>query len=750
MPDYTALFTGATADGPPELQRKNNPYRILLVDDEPNVLKALKRVFFEENYLVDTASSGLEAMELLAAKPYHLIISDHRMPHMNGAELLSRIRNTYPDTIRIMLTGYADTQAVMGAVKDGAVYRFILKPWNDDDLRVTVSLALEQYDLIQKNRALEAEKKEQSKEQKAFNKLAVASRSKLATLLYRRKLLTDQQLQELHRQQQRRKTNMLKLILDHDWVSENKIYKTLLEEKLAEVVALPEFQVDPRVTELIPRHFCEQQWVLPLKLQGRHRLLLAMADPTDQEMINDLGFITGLGIQPALAPADEIKGKIAAVYGERKGSLSFEEIATVMSTGLEPLDSVEVVIEEEDARSLDDLLKATEEPPAIRLVNAVIIEAVRLNASDVHIQPRVKSVMVRYRIDGVLSDKIEIPHELHSPLVSRIKIMSELDISERRRPQDGRITVKTPMKIMDMRISFVPTINGEKVVMRLLDRSAAILRLNELGFSGTNLSRLLRVIARPQGMVLATGPTGSGKTTTLYSLLQHDATSAKNYVTIEDPVEYYLDMASQIAVREKIGLDFPTILRSMLRQDPDVILIGEIRDLETAEVAFHSALTGHQVFSTLHTNSAVETLARLVDLGLKPTIIASALNAIISQRLVRRICVHCREPVTPDTKVLKMLGPLFTEQTAMKFFQGRGCKHCRHTGNHGRVAVLELLILTDEIKELLCEETSTTTIKRVAFVGNESSAMIGDARDKVAQGVISVDEVLRVLGPQVF
>jgi type II secretory ATPase GspE/PulE/Tfp pilus assembly ATPase PilB-like protein len=671
------------------------------------------------------------------------------MPVMNGADFLREVKERSPDTIRIMLTGHANTDAVMGAINEGAVYKFILKPWNDDDLRVTVALALEQYDLIQKNKCLEREVKDQTNELKALKALSRSSRSRLGALLHRRGHLTDRQLQELHTLQKQRKTAILKILQEKGWIPETAIYEVLKKEKLVEEVALPEFQVDPHVTELIPHQLCERQLVLPLKLTGKHRLLLAVADPTDQELIEDLRFITGLEIQPLLAPMADITGKITAIYGEKRSTESFKDMITVMSGGLDPIGGgIEVVIEEEDDITLDELLRSTDEPPAIRLLNAVIIEAVRHNASDIHIQPRLKGVVVRYRIDGVLVEKIHFPVDYHLPLVSRLKVMADLDITDRRRPQDGRITVKTPMKILDMRISIIPTINGEKVVMRLLDRNAPILRLSELGLSRSNLDRMLHLISRPEGIILATGPTGSGKTTTLYSLLQHNVTTERNYITIEDPVEYFMDSAAQVSVREKIGVDFAQVLRSILRQDPDVIFVGEIRDLETAEVAFHAALTGHQVFSTLHTNSALESFGRLVDLGLKPYIVATALSGVISQRLVRRICESCREEVKPDGRVLQRLG-LAEKAGEMRFYQGQGCSECHQTGLNGRIAIQEIFIPDENTRAIMSSGQSIVEIKRAARETNRAT-LLDDAVEKVQAGLITIDEVLRVFGSQVL
>jgi Type II secretory pathway, ATPase PulE/Tfp pilus assembly pathway, ATPase PilB len=612
-------------------------------------------------------------------------------------------------------------------------------------LRITVALALEQYELIQKNRTLQNENALKTKEINKLAKLAVSNRSHLAIMLNKRDLLNSQQVQELHRLQQSRKEPMIKLLLEREWVTEKTIHDILRKELLVEEVALAEFQVDPAVAALIPHSFCQRQWVVPLKLNGR-RLLLAVADPLDSGLLDDLRFVSGLEVQPVMAPSAAIKAKIAEVYGAGD-EVSFKEMETLVASS-DPYESLEVVIDEEgeDLLSLEELLQSTEKPPAIRLVNAVILEAIRLGASDIHIQPRTKSVVVRMRIDGILTDKIHIPQQLLQSLVSRIKVMAELDISERRRPQDGRLTVKTPLRIVDLRISTLPTINGEKVVMRILDRNAAVHHIEGLGFSAQDLAKVLMMVAKPQGIILTTGPTGSGKTTTLYSMLQHDANPEKNYVTIEDPVEYYMDMAGQVMIKEKIGLTFPLVLRAILRQDPDVVLLGEIRDLETAEVAFHAALTGHQVYSTLHTNSAVATISRLLDLGMKPYVLATALEGVIAQRLMRKICEHCREPVESDARALAVLGNGFTPGT-LKLFRGKGCEHCHGSGYSGRVGIYEVFLPDEGLRHLISSGASIVEINRAAReVGN--TLLIDDARSKVDMGLTTAEEVLRVLGPQ--
>lgn len=743
MSRYASLFTGTTA-----AEVRSEPakarYRLLFVDDEPNILRALRRVFNRENYEIVAAESGDAALALLGTQDFHLMISDHRMPGgLQGAELLKRAKNMKPDMIRIMLTGQADTAAVMGAINEGAVYKFILKPWNDDDLRVTVALALEQHELLRRNRELQKDNASKSKEISKLSRLAVNNRSQLALLLHKRGLLNDAQVQELYKLQQTRKEPLIQLILQKDWLQEEAIRRVLRDALLADEVQLPEIQIDPAARDLVPRSFCEKQWVMPLKLDGR-RLMLAVADPMDTGLIEDLRFMVGLEVQVVTASVRQIQEKICQTYG-REEDVSLADLETVVAT-VDPLDAIEIIIEEEDDATLDELLRSTEEPPAIRLVNAIVLEALRLGVSDIHIQPRTKSVVVRYRVDGVLSDKIQIPHAVYPSLVSRIKVMAELDISERRRPQDGRIAVKTPTRIVDLRISTLPTINGEKVVMRILDRNSAVHRVEELGFAAGDLDKVRYMVRQPQGIVLAAGPTGSGKTTTLYALLQHGATPAKNYITVEDPVEYYMDMAGQVYVRERIGLTFANVLRAILRQDPDVILLGEVRDAETAQVAFQAALTGHLVFSTLHTNSAVATVARLFDLGVKPYVVASALAGIVAQRLVRRICPDCRERVAPDGAQIRALGDAF-RAPELSVHRGRGCARCNGSGYHGRVPLYEVLVPDDALRQRIAEGASLLELKKIALEQG-GRTLVEDAFSKVCAGLTTPDEVLRVLGPQ--
>lgn len=743
MSKYSALFGAGAPDAepqPPLSVESASKYTILLVDDEPGILKALTRVFEDENYQIITAPDGEQAIKVLAKNEVQLVISDFMMPKMNGAQFLSQVKSLYPDMIRIMLTGHADTRAVMGAINEGAVYKFILKPWHDDDLRITVAVALEQYELKKRNKQLEDDNKRKQKQIKTLNKLAVTNRSQIAIMLHKRHLITDRQLQEIYKIQSTQKAPILKVILDRGWVDEKRIRTILREELMVQEVDLKEVRIEQDAVDFLTASFCNKHWILPMRITG-NRMTLVTADPMDEGLISDLQFITGLQIEPVMANVQDITDKIKEVY---KDDSDFSEMEAVVGQ-VDPFETVELIIEEDDDVNVEELLKSTEEPPAVRLVNAIIIEAVRLGVSDIHIHPRSKHVAVRYRIDGILQDKIHVPLTYLRSIVSRIKVMAELDISERRRPQDGRITVKTPLRIVDLRISTLPTINGEKVVLRLLDKHGTIHGLEEQGFSAEELSKIKTMIQLPQGIILVTGPTGSGKTTTLYTLLQHNATSEKNYVTIEDPVEFYMDLAGQVSVHGKISLDFSAILRAILRQDPDVILLGEIRDLETAEVAFHAAMTGHLVYSTLHTNSALATISRLVDIGLKPFVVASGLTGVIAQRLLRKVCKYCRQDVAPNPETLKLLGRGFDTLTTA--CQGAGCERCHQSGYSGRIPIYEVMLINDELREAIHGLGEGASRNRLVAAENQSS-LFDSALQRLRDLQTTPEEVLRVLGPR--
>ncbi len=715
-------------------------YKILFVDDEEKVLKAMRRIFRQENYTLFVAQSGQEALELLKDESVHVVISDHKMPGMTGAELLREIKALYPQTIRIMLTGYADVNAVMGAVNEGAVYKFITKPWNDDDLRLTVSLALEQFDLIQENKSLKKKTDIQKKEISKLSRFASVHRSQLGSILIRQNLIGKEDLDKALSMQSKSKKILPQILVEMGVVDEKTVIKAISTKLGINRVYPNEFTVSKELASLIPQNVCEKNLLVPLKHDGG-RLIVAMADPTDYMKVDDLKFIVGLPIEPVLSAQKEIIAKLNEIFGKDdtlEAALSEIDI-------IDPTENIEIILEKEDEEThIDDLLSAKDQPPAIRIVNAIISDALRHGASDVHIEPKTKYLMVRYRIDDLLQDKLHIPISMHLAIVSRIKIMSELDIAERRRPQDGRVTVKTSSRMVDMRISTLPTINGEKVVLRVLDKNAAIKDIEQLGLLEKDYATISQFIEYPQGMILATGPTGSGKTSTLYSLLRKGAKITKNFTTIEDPVEFHMSMAEQVNVREKIGLGFPIILRSILRQDPNVIMLGEIRDHETAEVAFHAALTGHLVLSTLHTNNSVASITRLRDMGMKAYVISDALIGIIAQRLARRICSHCKVDDDPPEKTLNAL-KIFEKD--FRLWKGAGCENCNQTGYKGRTGIYEVFQIDGEIKKMIHEDATDNELLRSAKL-NGMTTLLDDAMVKMKSGITTCEEILRVFGPQ--
>ena len=746
MSGLASLFVGKEERPEQEADSKGaeghkTTYKILFVDDEENVLKAMCRIFRRENYTLLTANSGAEALELLQKEAVHVVISDHQMPGMTGADLLRKIKTLCPGTIRIMLTGHADVNAIMGAINEGAVYKFITKPWNDEDLRLTVSLALEQYDLIQENKALKKQKKAQAQKIKQLSRFVNVNRSQVGRLLLRRNLIEKEDLDKALALQAKSNKIFPIILIEMGLVKEATLMKTIQSELGINRVYPNEFAVPNALASLIPKDICEKNLLIPLK-QDNGRLIVAMADPTDFTKVDDLRFIAGLPVQAVLSSQKEIIDKLQEVYGDDSVGDALSEFD--MS---DPTETIEILLDEEDEETdIEELLAAKDQPPAIRMVNAIISDAMRHGASDVHIEPKTKYVMVRYRIDDILHDKIHIPLMMAPSIVSRIKVMSELDIAERRKPQDGRVTVKTSSKMVDMRISTLPTINGEKVVLRILDRNSSIKDVSALGLSDEDLSRISQLTAQPQGILLSTGPTGSGKTTTLYSLLRKDATTTKNYTTIEDPVEYYMSMAGQVHIREKIGLSFPVVLRALLRQDPNVIMLGEIRDFETAEVTFHAAMTGHLVLSTLHTNSAVASIVRLRDMGVKPYVISEALIGILAQRLVRTICPECRMDDNPPDELLQALGlePGSLDFTPQK---GAGCDRCGQTGYKGRTGVFEVFQIDGELKKMIHRDATEAELVQAARLAGMRT-LLEDALDKIRAGSTSCEEVVRVLGPQ--
>src|SRR5262245_31803529 len=482
----------------------------------------------------------------------------------------------------------------------------------------------------------------------------------------------------------------------------------------------------PVLKNLSPKYL-RQYEACPVSLEG-NILTVATSDPTNPLLVDELRQTLGLQIRLSVAPQDAILAAIERTYGA----------STAMQKIVEGMGSVEDGEREEDITQLRDMAF---EAPVVRLVNLLIEEAVVAEASDIHIEPSEENLRVRYRIDGILYDLESPPRRLQAAVTSRIKLMAELNIAERRLPQDGRIRMTLRIRSVDIRVSSIPTIHGESIVMRLLDRSSVFLPFDKLGFSSETAVPFDKLINQPNKILLVTGPTGSGKTTTLYAALDKINAPEKKIITIEDPVEYQLKGINQIAVRPKIGLTFAGGLRHIVRQDPDVIMVGEIRDLETAEIAVHAALTGHLVFSTLHTNDAPGAITRLQDMGVEPYLIASVLSGVLAQRLVRRICQTCRVLDAPDPADLLAIG--VTNGQGVELFRGEGCDACRKTGYKGRVGVYELFIITEEVRSLILRKASSGEIRRMA-VERGMISLREDAWAKARAGFTTVDEILRV------
>lgn len=747
MAKYSSLFRAPSrrerseqidAQGKTAAGIQERGFTVLLVDDEQGVLNALKRVFAEENYRIICASSATEALGIMEEEPVHLVITDHRMPGMSGAEFLIEAKQKWPETIRIMLTGHADVQSIMGAVKDGAVFKFITKPWNDEDLRLTVSLGLQQYILVQENRNLRELARKKNLKHKAGAFLFDENREMLGTILIRAGILQSEQLEQAIKGKQTDE-HISETLIRLGIATDGLITGTLQKQLNIGIVDLKDLVIPQSTARFLPPELCEKNLMLPVKLDGK-QLTLAMADPSDINKIDNISLMTGLRVVPLIASSGDIREYLKTLH-DRQGE------SYVDFFDIEPLDEIDIILDDDEKEvDVNELIGSSEVPPVIRIVSAIISEAIRHRASDIHIEPKTKYTMVRYRLDGLLQCKIKTPIDIHPAIVSRIKILAKMDIAERRKPQDGRITVKAGTRIVDIRVSSMPTINGEKMVMRILDKTASIKRLDELGLLPADMEKILVLTKKPQGVIITTGPTGSGKTTMLYSILNAMIEDTKNFETIEEPVEYFVEDASQVSVRDKIGLSFAQILRSTLRQDPDVILVGEVRDFETADVAFKASLTGHMVLTTLHTNSSVASITRLIDMGIKPYIIASALETVMAQRLVRKICEHCKTEISPNAAMLQLLR-VAPDSLGHVTWYGKGCSHCNNTGFKGRIGIFELFVMNDDFRHFVSSNYKESELFDMARA-NGMRMLLEDGLEKVKRGLTTIDELLRVIGPQ--
>ncbi|WP_163327574.1 type IV-A pilus assembly ATPase PilB [Desulfurobacterium thermolithotrophum] len=533
----------------------------------------------------------------------------------------------------------------------------------------------------------------------------------------------------------------LKYLVNLKFATEEKLLSLLSEYFKVPSVDLRKISIPPIIAKIIPRTTAEKFILIPFAKSGP-TLKLAMFDPLDIQTIEKIRFSTGFRIQPFVALPFRIKEKIEEIYGKAEEEF-FSKLKNELIREKEKDLETEEINLSSNIVSLDDLKQLATQAPIVKLVNAIIIEALNKGSSDIHIEPFEKELRIRYRIDGVLHLAAKYPSEVKDAVAARLKVLSNLDIAEKRLPQDGRMKVRFKGREIDFRVSTVPTIYGEKIVLRILDKESLKLDLSELGLEDREYKLLTRAIRSPYGMILVTGPTGSGKTTTLYSSLLAINTPEVNIMTVEDPVEYNLYGVNQVHVKPEIGLTFSRALRAFLRQDPDVIMVGEIRDTETAEIAIEAALTGHLVLSTLHTNDASSTVTRLIDMGIENFLVSSSIILIIAQRLARLICPYCKEPYQYPLEVLKEIG--FTEKEIFSFqpFRGRGCEQCNFTGYKGRVALYEVMEMTPEIRDAIIKGKNTDEIRKIAVkYGMRTLREIGKA--KICKGITTPEEVLRV------
>ncbi len=543
-------------------------------------------------------------------------------------------------------------------------------------------------------------------------------------------IITAEQLKQAQEEEKRSGMRLNKVIVKLGFIAQDDLVSFLSERLGVPRIELSNYLIDQKIVELIPEELARKYELIPVLKIG-NRLTCAMVDPGNVFALDEVRAKTGLTIEPSVASETEIKKALNEQYGA-KGSMedlikSIDEEKLGIGAG-----------KEIDVKKLKGIV---EEPVVIKLVNLIVIRAVKEGASDIHIEPEEETLKTRLRVDGMLHEIESLPKHLQSAIISRIKIMANLDIAERRIPQDGRFTMKMEGKQIDVRVSSVPTIYGENVVMRLLDASSALLTLEQLGFSKQMLEKYSKLIIRPHGIILVTGPTGSGKTTTLYASLDKINTAEKNIITIEDPVEYKLAGIRQIQMDTKVGLTFANGLRSILRQDPNIIMVGEIRDLETAEIAIQAALTGHLVFSTLHTNDAPAAVTRMVDMGVEPFLISSSIIGILAQRLVRKICNECKEKYLPIKEELKDIG--LHEDDRIEFYKGKGCPKCMNTGYKGRISIYELMLPDGLIHNAIVSKSPAEEIRKLARLAGMITLM-EDGIEKVRAGVTTVEEVLRV------
>jgi len=553
------------------------------------------------------------------------------------------------------------------------------------------------------------------------------SKKSLGSILLDSGLVTQNQLKAALEKQKLNGKKLSEILIEERIISEKQLLETLGSQLNIPFINLAHFTIDPEIPKLIGENLARRHLLIPI-VKEHNNLLVAMTDPLNIYAIDDINIATGLTVKPVLAIKSHIQNAIDQYYGKESAEKAVKEF-----TKETELDYIN------DFKINDEALAEINSAPVVRFIDSIIKHAIRSRASDIHIEPYEKIIRIRFRIDGELQEIMTSSKTTHSAIVTRIKIIGKMDIAEKRIPQDGKIEMQIDNKAIDLRISIVPTVYGEKIVIRLLDRSSTLMTKKDLGFTDENIKMFNKLIQSPNGIILVTGPTGSGKTTTLYAILQELNKINRNIITIEDPVEYRIEGINQIQVNIKTGLTFANGLRSILRQDPDIIMIGEIRDTETAEIAARAAITGHLVLSTLHTNDSASTIVRLIDMGIEPYLVYSSVVGIISQRLVKKICNNCKAGYTPSRSEMR----LFNLKNGAVLFRGMGCSLCGQTGYKGRTAIHEILIMTKELREVIGKNVSIDEIKRIAAKYGTKSLKY-NCSQLVQNGITTTDELLKV------
>jgi type IV pilus assembly protein PilB len=722
--------------------------RVLVAEDDAKSRKILKKTVEGFGHECLLTKNGLEAWELYQNTPeVDVVISDWVMPGIDGLELCRRIRRVSHAgyTFFILLSPPEDKEDPTAVMRIGAD-DYLTKPLDSEQLRATFLTASRVTSLRRrlnggskvetngrgKEIALRDEYQLRANESLSTRKLGIGG-VKLWDALIARGKVTEEQVQLALEAQKSDPRELRKIIVSLGFVSEAELAQVQAEHLKLDYIELTERDVDAGVVGLVPQRVLRKHRAVPLRIDSNRRLVVAMSDPTDLHALEDLRMTSGYKVAPVVATEEDIRRTQAKVFaiGEEVTKL-LEEAA-----GARVKDNAE----------LDLGVEAhPDEKPVIRLVSSILQQALGDGASDIHIEPRASELTVRLRVDGVLREIMSIPPKLQSGVISRLKILGNLDIAEKRVPQDGRFSVKLAGQKVDLRVASLPTVYGERLVLRLLDTSSVEVTLDKLGFDPKTLARYEEIFRKPSGTTLVTGPTGSGKTTTLYATLRQLNSPEKNIITVEDPVEYRIRGISQVQVNPRAGLTFASGLRSILRNDPDIMMIGEIRDHETAKISVEAALTGHLVLATLHTNSAPSAVNRLTDMGIEPFLTASAVDCVIAQRLARKLCERCKQPAQIEEEILQSMQFPFEHAGSgdLEFYRAVGCSRCGGTGYRGRVGLYELMVVTNEIRELVLRRSSTEEIARAA----EREGMIrlrDDGLLKAARGMTTIEEALRVV-----